>query len=1630
VRNLLWRTGQLLMLLLPVALMTLAGAMYLWQVKLAVEDSLPPALREYARRQADLDVQIERVSLGLTRVLLTNADVRTLTGERLFRTRYLEARLPRNGEPLTIEIDRPEVWIQRNRQGVWNIDPLLRQPRPPEPTPITFRVRARQGTLYFDDFLPDSPVRATLWADEFTLSQPRIGQQIALRGFSDKLGAIEARALSDGKRWLVELNAQAARGEAFRAYLPKTDFDVKGVLGQVALQIVYEPDQPLRIQGTAQGVAQSATFQQKVLPFRDFEWRVAFTEKGLAGVLTTRDGRLSVRGTVDWSGQKPFISAQVQVVGDEASILWRLFRSDEPLVRGRYEAQLRLEGAPDSLQATGLAQLERVRTPQGDLRNLRSTVLFTQGQLTLPNLQAVYAGRPLQGKLWLDTRPKTPELRLYASVKGLPLHQIPALREQQLQGAVDAAVIVHGNLDNLQAEANLLTDALFYNGRRLGGARARVEFAEGTLRLPLVTLQGAAGAVQVSGEILNTLDDNPRFDLQIEGSGLDLNLIAQLAGYAEGELLTDSEGNALRLDGIGYLTAQIRGSLKSPEAIAEVVVFDGRLGDIGAEITVANLNLLERDLRITQLQILRRASQLLASGVVRLPAEQGEPPRFQLQGDLYEFDLATIPDWLRRELPLSGLASGSFQVEGEPRQFLVRANLNAEGVQYDQTLLRNSQAQVIVRIENGLTQVEVANAQARLGEGLLTASGQWHTKGEFEARFRLENASLDVLASYLPVEYRLTGIASLEGEASGTLDQPAVSVRLRGEQIALNGALLGDVEGRFEFRPHPQPLSHGVGEGRSFSTRESNQADSGMMPVFDSATLPVVSSNLTPLSPLSVYGEGGTAAMHMHGSPSPFTERGLGGEVETVWEIVGASPQVEATHCTLVRRGRGDEGILHALLTLRTPDGEARISEFSYDMADSAIRLRAETDPLPIDWLRRVARALPDALPPAVAERIETLQGKVQAQLNIEGALSEPTARLTLNAETLEWRTQPLGRLALQAEWQGVSEVSDLNDASPAERAAESLRRLRTRRAWLQQLRWQNDTARLEAQAAYTPEQLDADVEIAQFPLRWVRLWDPSLPEFDGELDLSLIAQGDPESPQLRLSATLDKLTYGDFTIDQILFSQIDVREGAIQTDDALIRMGEYQARLSGRLPFHWSPLSVPDDEPIQIQARLREQPLTLLSLFAPIDKERTQGVIEGFLEVNGTLAEPEPRGRLTITDGALAFQDLRTALQEIGLQVEFDGREARILQAQARSSEGGAIRAEGAIDLSNEKPQLNIQVRAESFTATEPKLPVLEGSAKAVVSGAIGLTGALAEPEVKGALRVQRGFLYLPPEFTPREAGEPFPVNPRFDIRVDVADEFTLRNPNLDARLEGNLQVGGSLQSPTLTGEFNLRGGALSLPTARLRIEPDSVARLVYPFTALTGETIARIELNVRASTSVVAADFTGDPVRYRVEVDVNGPLDDPERLQLTARSDPPGLSEQRILSLLGRGQALAAIARGADPAQVFREQIGDILTAQVLPGLFAPLETGIAEAFDLEQFSLDYTGLRPASLYLVKNLFDGVGVAYRRGIGVGNEEYQVRFFYRLPFRNRLLQRLRVGFGFDHKQTRFVFIEGSVLFR
>lgn len=1493
---------------LPVCLILLAGAMYLWQVKLAVEESLPAVIRDYARQQADLDMRVARVRFSLRAVQFWNLDVRLPNGNRLLESRYLRVAYPLGGQPMNLTIERPQVWLQRNAQGRWNIEPLLKRPPPEEPTQLNFRLRICDGVLHFEDRYPANPVHETIVIHSLSVVQPLQSAHLKAEGQSDTLGEFTVEALSDGKRWWVEAAMPRMRAERLQAYLPTTEIRARTIRSTLMLQIIYEPQKPLWLLGYAEGTAHSITFRQKLLPYAEVRFALHFTESWLAGRLQAggRD-QFTLTGKVDWTSSPVRIAGQLEMHGNNPQHLWRLLRDDTPPVKGDYSVRARFGNTLESPQILAQVQLAQINTPRGSVKQINLPLLIIKDrQLWAPAIEARYAQRPLHARLYADLKHEDTPIRLYAYVKDFPINLIDELKNYPLSGTLEAQLIGSGSLTNPRLEMNLTSNRLLYNQHSLGTLRARLRYADSRLTIPISIVQGAIGTVQLTGEL--TLAEKPRLNLALNAHELDLNLIARMLGYSEGALIEDIDGKPLRLDGIGYATLQIRGLAEAPEAIAEFAVFDGRLGDIGAEFTAGTLTYADRQILIPEVRILRRSAQVVASGAVRLPEKPREEPTFELSANATDLDIDMIADWTRTDLPLSGVTSVSLSAEGTPQQFWVNGTVNSQKTQVDRLIVQQVQANFTYLQSPQGRRFVIQEAQASLGEGRITASGLWQSDGTIQLNWHLDTLPLQEVAPYLPAGYSLLGTLSARGQVSGTLETPEAQIELWTTPLQLNRVAVGTLEG------------------------------------------------------------------------------------VAIWHA-----------------GQSFQGKLRVDL----PEGEILLSDLHYHPESQQILGSGQVVNLPLNWIHTLARALPLELPAETLTRTESLSGTVNLDLQLAGTLETPTLALKAQLNDLNWNEQSLGTLALKGTWQG--ERSDT---------------LSTREARLESLRWSAENTRLEGSALWTPENLQVDFEINHFPLKWVRLWDPSLPEIGGSIDVSLVGSGRPESPSLMLSATLQNLEYMGYRVDQVLFSQIDVAEGHIETADALLRIKDYQARLSGNLPFHWSPFSISRTEPIAVEIQLIDQPLRLLELLAPIDPRRTEGLLNARLRIEGTLENLQPRGTLTVRNGVVGLETFQTALDTIGLQVEFDGMQARIVQAHAQSSHGGTLSLTGSVDFTGETPNLNLRGNLNGFILKEPKLP-FGGSAEGTINGNWNLTGKLQQPALQAQISVPKGTLNLPAEFTVSENTQPLSINPSFDVRVQVGDGFNLRNPNLDARLEGELNLTGTLQAVEMDGTFRLRTGILNLPTARLRIEPDSLVTVNYPYTLPTGEVIARINLDVRATTSVVAADLTGDPVRYRVEVDVRGPLDDPERLLLSARSEPPGLSEQRILTLLGRGAAISALAQGDDPSRVFREQLSDILTAQVLPALFTPLESQLAEAFNLEQFAVDYSSLRPASVYLVKNLFDGFGISYRRSLMLGTQAmYEVRLFYRLPFRDRLLQRMRIGVGFDQTQTRFLFVEGTLLFR
>jgi autotransporter translocation and assembly factor TamB len=1564
-----WWLGQWLLVLLPACLMLMAGAYYGWRVWLTAEQLLPHALRDYLRRQANLDVQMERIHLSGRRLQAWNLTIRLPDGSPLGTVRYLELRPPRGNTPMRIQLERPHLHLTRDAQGRWNIDALLRRPPRRAEVQIPFELTSTEGTLEFRDAFVRPVVRQSLRLASVQIRQPGRSMVVWAEGHSPGTGALQLTAVSDGARWRLNLAAERLRWATVAPYLPTDALRLRDGEGALQLEILSLPNRPLRFAGVAQGTLSGARYQRTPLPWHEVQFSLYFTESFLMGQLHTRDGHLGFSGALEKHarGQGWRYAFRLRAHGADAAAIERLLmqgsRHSETRhwhATGRYSLQLQAVGSwlprkgwrhlIAQSHVAGKVQLERLDTAQGRFEQIEVPLLLTRGRLRLLDAHATFGGGVLRVNALAHLDAAGTAFQLSALAHAIRLERLPLLRNQKLSGTVSVQLLGEGTLEKPRLMANLLSDALRYEGTLLGTLRARLHYQNQRLQIPVAILQGTIGSVQLAGSVGLEKVSTPTLDIDFGADEVDLNRLASLLGYNSGNQ-GGNAGKTLRLDGIAYLRGRLTGTRSHPTIRAQTAIFDGRVGDIGMELLAARVILDKHRISLPEIIVYRRTAVAQASGEVELPSEEGTRPlHFKAQGHISDFDLATLTEWSESPVKLAGLANLSFSANGTPEQFEITGELTGGKVQLDKLIADSAATPFRLTRHERETVLQLDSVQVQLREGIAQGQVQLTLQDagtSLRAAWNAHSVPLSVLAPYLPESYHLNGVLNTQGRLEGFLDALHAESTWHLTHLNLNGVALGEATGH-------------------------------------AAWLPQVESLLTP--------------------------EGSGG----MQEILLAKQRVE-----------GAKGTLTLQAMLNAPEGRILLDTLRYTPETATIEAQGALEAIPVSWVRQLMLALPVEVPPDLPERTDTLNGTLSARWQLSGTTEKPQLAFDGQALHITWNGRSLGELQARGNWS--QEQLDF------------------------QVRWQAESSRLEAKGSLQDETLNAEMELSQFPLEWLPLWEPSLPPIKGILDLTMLATGSPKQPELTLSATVQRLELPlsspsdpsdlsggsnasqppTFPIDQLLFSRIEVREGAITTEDALIQVRDYRARLSGQLPFRWSSRTIPRDEPISVHLTIKEQPLRLLELFLPIDVERTAGTLNARLDIEGTLDELKPRGELQIAQGSLALESFSTYLHELGLQVEFDGQQARIVQAQARSSAGGQLDLTGAIDVAREEPVLALSGRLQRFTLNEPHLP-MGGSARGHLDGEFSLQGTLKKPQLAAHLKVLDGFLSLPAEMQMAQGGFALPANPELNVQIQVAPGFTLRNPNLDARMEGALQISGTLGEPRASGTFSLQGGALNLPTARLRLQPESLILLTYPHTTPTGETIARLELDVRATTTVVALDYTGDPQRYRVELDIRGPLDDPQRFQMVARSDPPGLSEQRILSLLGRGSALEALARGDNPVQIFRQQLSEVVAGQVMPALLSPLETGIAEALGLEQFALDldYTGNTPAQIYLVKDLFNGFGISYRRSLAITNPPYEVRLFYRLPFRYRFLQRLKIGWGFDNTQRQFLFIEGSLLFR
>ncbi|MEP6755569.1 MAG: translocation/assembly module TamB domain-containing protein, partial [Chthonomonadales bacterium] len=379
------------------------------------------------------------------------------------------------------------------------------------------------------------------------------------------------------------------------------------------------------------------------------------------------------------------------------------------------------------------------------------------------------------------------------------------------------------------------------------------------------------------------------------------------------------------------------------------------------------------------------------------------------------------------------------------------------------------------------------------------------------------------------------------------------------------------------------------------------------------------------------------------------------------------------------------------------------------------------------------------------------------------------------------------------------------------------------------------------------------------------------------------------------------------------------------------------------------------------------------------------------------------------------------------------------------------------------------LRIKAPHIRVAESDLTGYQGARIATNDTSIDLTvtGAILAPIIKGTVNIQDADIKLPDTVLESAPGPAPTFRPVFDVAITAGSHVRIVATPVSAvvrtEIGAPIIIQGSLSgtdadSLRVNGSLVVDSGTIVFPTARFNITRGGTVSVRYPYNtgdALTGPTLG-LFVDIAATTNLTASP-AGDPrrqKRYTVTVEAKGPLNgktpvlysEPgssggglfadKGLRLAFRSDPPDLGngpadiQRRLTGLLGGESAIQGLFNSnADFGRAVRQQVAEILSASVFPGLLNQL--GLGTALGLEDFSVDISQLNEFTLRLSRQISGPLYIGYFRRLTGGQgavattntAAWQVKFSYR--FRPTL----QFSYTVDDERTNAFLLEGVFKF-
>jgi translocation and assembly module TamB len=535
-----------------------------------------------------------------------------------------------------------------------------------------------------------------------------------------------------------------------------------------------------------------------------------------------------------------------------------------------------------------------------------------------------------------------------------------------------------------------------------------------------------------------------------------------------------------------------------------------------------------------------------------------------------------------------------------------------------------------------------------------------------------------------------------------------------------------------------------------------------------------------------------------------------------------------------------------------------------------------------------------------------TLDGTIDGRVEFSGPLDDPSARLSLTVQDASFGAYAIGRGA--ADLTLTHQAIDIErfEIHPAQGQVAAKGRVDLR-----------GTSAVE----FSAQGLNPDFLRPFFPSNQPFLDRP----FEGSLTFTVQLSGPTQAPTAGLSFEALDIGVPGALADRIA-GLAYYSNGVLHIEQGVISKGPHKAVVQGTLPIDPRTLALDPASPMQLQIRLQDADLSLLSLVTPKITDAS-GTVAGEVNVAGTVAAPQMAGFLRSAGGRMRVAGLRTPIENMNIDLSFSQDAIQVRDISADLGKG-RVTTTGTVEIANFRPR-NIEL---ALLAEHADLD-LPGLYSGQVDSTLHIRGTAALPTLSGNIALSHGFV------APGGAGGPAGGWSALglDLTVQAGSDVVFTLGAVRADVAGTLHIGGTLGHPLLSGRVTSEGG--------------EVAFLGSTFRLTSGEAVFSESLGVEPQIIARAQQVYGETIVF---LDISGMASHPE---LTLTSDPP-LTQAELVTLVARNAGIFG-----DPGSVFSQGLGRYLLGS------------LREALHLSEFSVSYTRASPITLrigkFLLRNLY-----------------------------------------------------------